>query len=148
MLGVSERTAGRVAARLLAVESALLAVSLPGQLIFLLSLRWQVGPAPQLHRMAATILPLELLALVTGILAGCAAAAVARRRTDAFALTVTTAVLTVVQAIGWAGVLQGHLQDPALATAWTLTTVPPLVALALLVVARRRSTGSAATALQ
>lgn len=100
---------------------------------------WESPDAALLDRMTTAIIPLELAALVTGIISGCAGAAIRRGRTDAVALTITAAVLALVQSVGWVLVLRDALLDPTLGSVWALATLLPLLAAALAVPARRSS---------
>jgi hypothetical protein len=113
---------------LLAVESALLGLSLPIQLFMLLSLGWEGGNETLKHRLIDALPLLGLGALLTAVLAGVGATAVHRATSDARTIASITAGLTIVLAIGWLVGLRGAWLDPMWASLWLLLTAPPLVA--------------------
>ena len=126
------------ATALLVLESVLLGVSLPIQLLLLLSLGWEGGDEAVKHRLLGLLPLLGMGALVTGVVAAVAASSVWRLAGEAMAMTAVAAVLTVLLGIGWLAGLRGAVVDPMLGPVWLVLTVPSPAALALLLAVRRQ----------
>ncbi|HEY3531426.1 MAG TPA: hypothetical protein VGK78_19945 [Nocardioides sp.] len=94
-------TARGPAIALLVLESVLLGVSLPIQLLLLLSLGWEGGDEALKHRLLGLLPLLGMGALVTVVVAALAAASVRRDASEAVGLAASAAALTALLGIGW-----------------------------------------------
>jgi hypothetical protein len=118
------------------LESVLLGVSLPIQLLMLFSLGWEGGDEALKHRLLGLMPMLGMGCLVAVVVAGLAAPSVWRDAGEAMGLTVCAAALTALLGLGWLVGLRGAVLDPMLGPIWVVMSLP--APLALLLVVRRR----------
>jgi hypothetical protein len=128
----------QAATALLVVEAVLLGLSLPVIALFWLGSLWESDDPARAQRLSAGLPLLGLVALGAAIGCGFAAVSVWRDGRDGRALTVVAAGSVVALAVGWVVVLRETMVDPLLASVCVVMTAPPVVALALVMVLRRR----------
>ncbi|HET9842099.1 MAG TPA: hypothetical protein VFQ01_08840 [Nocardioides sp.] len=127
----------QLATALLVFEAVALGLSLPIQVFLSLWLGWEGGDEALKHRLLVALPMLGLGGLLAAVLSGVGASVV--WRDTGHALVASAAGLVAVLGLGWAVALQGTLVDPLLGPLWLVMTAPAPVALALLLVVRRRS---------
>lgn len=133
-----ESPARQTATALLVAEAVALGLSLPLDGLFWIGSLWESDDPARQQRLTAGLPLLGLVALAAAILCACAAASVWRDRSDAVALTLTSAVLAGASGVGWVVMLGDRMMDPVFLSACVVMSAVPAVALALLLRLRRR----------